>query len=107
MRRTTASPTIGEEAREIARAMAGPPFATPRLIFGWGPTKCPGHRCGRGLLEAAIELRRPQLLKFVIAEVQPTPWIQTFWIPAMSGARSSAETIICAVNDSSLPSPAR
>ena len=73
MRRTTASPTIGEEAREIARAMAGPPFATPRLIFGWGPTKCPGHRCGRGYSKLPSSLGRPQLLKFVIAEVQPTP----------------------------------
>ena len=49
----------------------------------------------------------PSELKFTIAEPQPTPWIQTFWTPAMSGAMSSAETIICAVKDSSLPSPAR
>ena len=48
-----------------------------------------------------------QELKFAIAGAQPTPWIQTFWIPAMSGAMSPAETIICAVKDSSLPSPAR
>jgi hypothetical protein len=48
-----------------------------------------------------------QELKCAIAGAQPTPWIQTFWIPAMSGAMSPAETIICAVKDSSLPSPAR
>jgi hypothetical protein len=48
-----------------------------------------------------------QELKFAIAGAQPTPWIHTFWMPAMSGAMSPTETIICAVKDSSLPSPAR
>src|SRR4051812_15038152 len=46
-------------------------------------------------------------LKWTVAEPQPTPWIQTFWTPEMSGAMSFWETIICAVKDSSLPSPAR
>jgi hypothetical protein len=32
-----------------------------------------------------------QELKCAIAGAQPTPWIHTFWIPAMSGAMSPAQ----------------
>ena len=46
-------------------------------------------------------------LKLTSALPQPTCWIHTFWTPSMSGARSFWDTIICAVKDSSLPSPAR
>ena len=47
-------------------------------------------------------------LKLTFAVPQPTCWIQTFWSPAMSGARSWSETITCTpLKDASLPSPAR
>lgn len=46
-------------------------------------------------------------LKLAMPVPQPTPWIQTVWIPGISGARSVSDTIIFAVNDSSLPSPCR
>jgi hypothetical protein len=47
-------------------------------------------------------------LKFTVASVaQPTPWIQTFWSPGTPPSMSWSATIIWAVKDSSLPSPAR
>jgi hypothetical protein len=47
------------------------------------------------------------LLKFTIAVPHPTPCTQRFCNPGISGAMSVADTIIWAVNDSSLASPAR
>ena len=46
-------------------------------------------------------------LKFTIAVPHPTPSIQRFCNPSLSRAMSVADTIILAVNDSSLASPAR
>jgi Nitroreductase family len=60
----------------------------------------PGLRVARALTMA-------QEPRCTSASVQPTPCTQTSWMPGMSGAMSTAETIIFAVNDSSLPSPAR
>src|SRR6266516_7354888 len=69
---------------------------------GW-----PDARTARPFRDLLLAGTAGQELKFAIAGAQPTPWIHTFWIPAISGAMSPAETIICAVKDSSLPSPAR
>jgi hypothetical protein len=47
-------------------------------------------------------------LKLTFAVPQPTCWIQMFWRPSMSGARSWSATITCAfLKDASFPSPAR
>jgi hypothetical protein len=45
--------------------------------------------------------------KLTLAAPQPMPWIQTCWSPGKAASRSDADTIICALNDSSFPSPAR
>jgi hypothetical protein len=42
----------------------------------------------------------PVQMKLTMPVPQPTPWIQTVWMPWISGARSLSETIIFAVNDS-------
>src|SRR5437899_2098659 len=65
--------------------------------------------CGAGVGRAndpcacALRTYRPGVLKFTIAEPQPTPCIQTF-IPGLPG-RSTSDTMIFAVKDSSFPSP--
>jgi hypothetical protein len=47
-------------------------------------------------------------LKLTLAVPQPTCWIQTFWIPSMSGARSWSATITFTfLKEASFPSPAR
>ena len=49
----------------------------------------------------------PQELRLTVAVAQPTPCTHTFWKPSMSGAMSLPATIMFALNDSSIPSPAR
>jgi hypothetical protein len=63
-----------------------------------------GEHSARRFPQVALRI---YLLKFTTALPQPTPCTQRVWSPGMSGAMSASETIICAVNDSSLPSPAR
>ena len=64
--------------------------------------RLPGGGCG-----SAPSAGRDYAPKLTPANPQPMPWIQTCWSPGMAASRSDADTIICALNDSSLPSPAR
>ena len=91
---------VGGRARpdEVPGALPGPFAGQARSRSGGGRP-----RPGRGPLEqegtTAGQLpgrpgrsgspacgNRGQELKFAIAGAQPTPWIHTFWMPAMSGA---------------------
>jgi hypothetical protein len=62
---------------------------------------------GSAVVRRARSCEGSQWLKWTTADPQPTPCTQTFWKPGTSGARSSVDTNMLAVNDSLFPSPAR
>jgi hypothetical protein len=73
-----------------------------------GPNLNPSSPIDRASTKARVGLGVAYLLlKFTIAVPHPTPCTQRFCNPGMWGAMSVADTIIWAVNDSSLASPAR
>ena len=100
--------------RDVGRSSVG-----ERLTLDQGPSSSyAAHVSGEGEAGAApptppaIEDCRGQpadasWLKPPTAEPQPTPCTQTFCTPGRSVSRSSRDTMICAVNDSSFASPAR
>ena len=90
-----ANPKPGDICHTIAAGMHAPSIA-----FVWQD-----NDLGRSLrMEGAPTLR----LGGQVAVAQPTCWIQTFWMPSMSPARSPSETITFTfLKDASSPSPAR
>src|SRR5215472_9143134 len=98
------------------------PASTPGASFALGATETESyvqstvcatrqtiHRSDLECTQNALSRRQIHylLLKCTIAVPHPTPCTQRFCNPGMSGAMSVSDTIICAVNDSSLASPAR
>ena len=88
-----------------ARWRAAAPMARPPYLIDRSGESVRSPQVDR--LQELVDGRPFQAPKCTIAVPQPTPWTQTFCTPWMSPAMSPDETIICALNDSSLASPAR